>query len=401
MKKINSIIFLCIIFYLIIGFISVNAQEKWKSYTKKNGLVSNKIYVSYVNNNGDIWLGTKSGLNIFDGNNWVSYKKVKNSLTGTDKLFGAIFFIWEDNLKNIWIGSNGGLFKFDGKNWTNYMDKNWRDYIFVKKILEDMNGNIWVCTEYYDYNVGGIFPKIRGGISKFNGKEWISYSEIVGGLHLQKLSESNFYFSSLIEDMHGNIWVGTVDKAYRYNGRDWDSFKEGDIADNYVYFIKEDSRGNIWVGTKKGLSVYFDEQWNTYTKDYGLGGNNVYYFFEDKQNNIWAFTSNYIKFTGLGKFDGEQWTNYTENDGLTSGYIKRIGDFGQGDLWVSSKNGVSKFDGESWTTFTTKDGLGGSNFGQFMQDSKHNIWFTSDNGVTRFDSINWTTYYKTKEPDDN
>ena len=55
---------------------------------------------------------------------------------------------------------------------------------------------------------------------------------------------------SILEDSHGNIWIGTNGGVSMYDGETFTHFtqKEG-LSNNAVFSILEDSHGNIWFGT--------------------------------------------------------------------------------------------------------------------------------------------------------
>ncbi len=66
--------------------------------------------------------------------------------------------------------------------------------------------------------------------------------------------------SCLLEDSRGYIWIGTYDGLNKYDGVNFETFKNSPdhelIASNRVRSLAEDSKGNIWVGTDDGITVY-------------------------------------------------------------------------------------------------------------------------------------------------
>jgi hypothetical protein len=68
-----------------------------------------------------------------------------------------------------------------------------------------------------------------------------------------------------------NIWFGTVGGISCFDGENWISFTEADgLISNWVNDIKADSQDNIWIATDNGLSKLFkitsvnnDENLNT------------------------------------------------------------------------------------------------------------------------------------------
>lgn len=86
------------------------------------GLSQGETYHMIKDVNGFIWIGTRYGLNRFDGNTFKVYTHQRNdskSLTDNNVIGGLI----EDSLHNIWIGSVRGLSRFNIKaeDFTNFV----------------------------------------------------------------------------------------------------------------------------------------------------------------------------------------------------------------------------------------------------------------------------------------
>jgi len=66
--------------------------------------------------------------------------------------------------------------------------------------------------------------------------------------------------TSILEDSKGYIWIGTYDGLNRYDGYEFDTYKntvtEELMVNNRVRSLAEDKKGNIWIGTDDGLSIY-------------------------------------------------------------------------------------------------------------------------------------------------
>ncbi|MCJ8164297.1 response regulator [Pontibacter sp. E15-1] len=81
----------------------------------------------------------------------------------------------------------------------------------------------------------------------------ISYLGIEKGL-------SNNAVTSIYQDTRGFMWIGTYDGLNRYNGYDFQVFRNqpsdsSTLINNRIVSIYGDEK-QIWVGTKKGVSVY-------------------------------------------------------------------------------------------------------------------------------------------------
>jgi len=76
----------------------------------KDPLSHNSVYDILLDNNGQIWFGTRHGLNLFLGNNefksWIEQDQLPNAV---------IYSIQNDKENNLWLGTNDGLVRYDSK----------------------------------------------------------------------------------------------------------------------------------------------------------------------------------------------------------------------------------------------------------------------------------------------
>ena len=82
------------------------SQEIKKSFSLEQGLSNYSVQAFFKEVNGVIWVGTKDGLNKFDGNTFSQYKNDptdKNSISS-----GTIYKIIQDKDKQLWIAIDGG-----------------------------------------------------------------------------------------------------------------------------------------------------------------------------------------------------------------------------------------------------------------------------------------------------
>ncbi|MFC2107458.1 histidine kinase [Bacteroidota bacterium] len=99
---------------ILISIFSFSQEIFFKHYTVNDGLPSDKIRALHKDSRGYLWVGTNSGVSMFDGRDFVNYSMA-------DGLCGQkIWSITEDGHGNMWFGSYGnGLSIFDGQSFTN------------------------------------------------------------------------------------------------------------------------------------------------------------------------------------------------------------------------------------------------------------------------------------------
>lgn len=89
----------------------------------------------------------------------------------------------------------------------------------------------------------------------------------------------------LHQDSRGYIWIGTKGGVSRFNGQDFISFRNlKGLIHPYIESIKEDLEGNIWISTRYGLSKYDGNKMESFQGDFGIT-NKIEI---DHKNRIWV-----------------------------------------------------------------------------------------------------------------
>ena len=92
------------------------------------------------------------------------------------------------------------------------------------------------------------------------------------------LSKNNV--TALLQDKTGFIWIGTFDGLNRYDGYEYNIYRQtdepGSISHNYIISLAEDKEGNIWIGTIGGGVNKFDPHTETFVHYKHEPGNPTY-----------------------------------------------------------------------------------------------------------------------------
>jgi len=137
-----------------------------------NGLANNMIRCIYQDSRGFIWLGTESGLSLFDGEGFTNYN-TKDGLASN-----SVWSIAEDERHNLIIGCyGGGITYYNGKVFTDYIPNdslnNYRGTKNIRKLFYDKNKTLYAGTEnglliIKDGKIKRIYSKSKDARSVFN-----------------------------------------------------------------------------------------------------------------------------------------------------------------------------------------------------------------------------------------
>jgi ligand-binding sensor domain-containing protein/signal transduction histidine kinase/CheY-like chemotaxis protein len=367
-----------------------------KSKNKNSKLNSNMVYTSFSDNTGNIWLGTRVGINKLtytDSSIDLYRAKDNNSECNASNENHAVLI---DSHNNLWLGAKGqGLNFIDRTNNTcklfNRNNINLPNITFqlIIDIKEDLNGNIWIAS----FNEGLIkynpktekFSQLsfadveknkivqRGKIMNIfidkNNHLWLGMTNyglveydqknhvlelfgknIAKNLQHKKLSVKN------IEHINNTLWLGTAFAgliSYDIETGQFKSFLSENVS-LHIVTTALDNQQNIWIGTRDNGIIKFiptTGEYIHYQDKEGLAHNNIFDIQVDNNNNLWIGTYN-----GLSMFNQQKklFTNYHEKDGMQSNdsSLGSFFDAKTGDLWLGGMNGINRID---TNTLTKKD----------------------------------------------
>jgi ligand-binding sensor domain-containing protein len=129
---------------LIFQICICNAQPYYfKHYQVENGLSNNTVHCILQDRRGFLWLGTKDGLNCFDGYTFKVFRhnpKDKNSLSDN-----IVHTLSMDHDGNLWVGTDKGLDKYDFNN-ENFFHVKTSNPQNVASIAHDIFNNTWFTS---------------------------------------------------------------------------------------------------------------------------------------------------------------------------------------------------------------------------------------------------------------
>lgn len=429
------------------------------NFNMDDGIAGDDIYVLARDGQGRIWLGTDGGISIC----WVKDgKKRVDNLTREDGLPDEIVReILPDAHGNMWIGSfDKGIclyktkerrFEHPLKNWKNGMvnslalfnDKElwigtegnglWRlnlqdgalgqlttgrnyDRAKIYDLHRDIEGNIWVVN-----NTDGIsyanrqfeftetaFQNIQTMVADRENRLWIGTPK---GIYMRDLGTTSSdlfkpYFekfdlnvTSLYEDVHGRIWVGTFGKGVlcfdpKSGKLRWITEQHG-LANNNLLSIAG-AGGHVWLATLGGVSK-IESPANlleagapvirNYHKKDGLSTDFIYKVLIDSKNRTWFATDG----NGVSLLEDGRISNFSTISQVKKGSTKpgdgiktvySMTEDHDGNLWISTATaGIFKFDGKDFVHLTMKEGRRELAVTSLVTDTKGQVVIVHQSGI--------------------
>ena len=393
--------------------------EKFTHYNhhsaNSKSIASGYIKTVFKDRNGNVWAGTQgSGIALFNrrDNSFINFKH--NPFNSNSICHNDILSFTEDNNGHLWIGTeNGGLSIFDPSrsNFTNYQynenDHNSISGNSIHSLYKDDIGNIWVGTWSGGVNLLPLFS------DKFT-----HYKKIPNN----KNSLTNDIVLSISSDADSNIWIGTDGGGLNLFNAKTHSFinyrnnpaNSKSIFNDYVLSASEYLPGVLALGFHRGGIDLFDvkKQRSTHYEpeqlnisSHILSSVNIVY--KDRQNNLWAGTHDngglYLFDNKLKKFT-HHFSNNKSGKSVGNNSIFTIYETRAGQLWIGGDKGLYHFvtsTGEFihyQADAKSKQSISNNSVYSIMEDQSGNLWLGTAYGLNFFD-IKTNTFTSYTEKD--
>ncbi len=370
--------------------------------TDAQSLAVDDVNVLTQDRSGAIWVGTYGGgVNRFVPHAAQHFAHYKHTPRDRGSLGDSrVYALHVDRSGALWIGTWGGLYRLGrgAAAFEGYLPDPARpgsvSDVRVTSLAEGQDGAIWLGT-------------LDGGLNRHDPAtgRFRAYRHVPG--RPGTLSSSRV--TAVAVDRQGIVWAGTI-----MNGLDRLDPATGAVthyghaaadpatlSDPRVHAIFEDSRGTLWIGTSRGLDALDRASGRvTRVKDLpgasaALGGQ-VVSLTESPPGRLWVATdAGVVRFemTGSGPFDGARaspanFRRYRERDGLSNDRTHRVLADADGDIWITTDNGLTRLHPADDATdqFDVADGLQGNEFksGGFFDAPTGQMFLGGLNGFNVF-----------------
>ena len=395
---------------------SVEEHYYFKNLSIRNGLSQNTVNAILQDRKGFMWLGTKDGLNRYDG---LSFRKFKHDAANPRSIGNSfITSLYEDFNGNIWVGTDAGVYiyypekeafeEFDCQS----LEKT-RIERSVSMIAGDKQGRVWIAVEAqgmfcYDtrqkllrnYPLSEISSNIKCFTFDSGGTLWLGFYG--DGLYYSKDNLATVHPYGSPEDGKREFEGGVITKIVQgnYNCLYIGSVKEGVSELNLtsgqvrnLLAIDESgesifcrdllpySDNELWIGTESGIYIYnlrtaqFIHLRASLYDSYSLSDNAIYALYKDREEGLWIGSY----FGGVDYYPRQYtyFAKYSPKNIANSLHGKRVREFCRADdgtLWIGTEDGgLNHFNPKTKEFHFFEPSAGFTNIHGLCMDGSH-LW---------------------------
>ncbi|WP_294350895.1 two-component regulator propeller domain-containing protein [uncultured Sphingobacterium sp.] len=374
MKRITTIIIL----YTFLACIHGRAQSIYfKNYQTNEGLSNSSVKCITQDIHGFLWLGTRNGLNRFDGNQFKIFRH--NASDSTSLGSSSILSMLTDSKGVLWVGTTRGTYCYDP------IKENFKPFkripIGEVNALHEYAGFIWLLSngKLYRYNSAtkeistfdhnktslvAITSSTRGGLWIADDNSTIQRYQLSTNkfvhVNLKKIDRRALANTKTVYAINDSLlMIGTINSAYLFD------FKNGTLKNLFsnhypdkviqANCIIQQTASVYWIGTETGIYTYdiYTGRIHHIKKDllnpFAISDNAVLNFYRDREGNIWFGTY----FGGFNQYSN-QFNNFKKylsgfgTSDLSGNIVHDITKDRYGNFWIGTEDGgLNKIDGQT------------------------------------------------------
>jgi ligand-binding sensor domain-containing protein len=252
---------------------------------------------------------------------------------------------------SLWVGTNGGgVSLFDGSEWITFGEDE-LGLAGVAAMAEGTGGVVWF---------GG-----PGGVSRFDPSEGFS------SYRAEELGRAIRVAFSVFVDGDGAVWFGTNAGAVRFDGTTWSwtTTAEG-LRHDVVHDVHRSTDGSLWFATRRGgLSRLREGTWEHFLTEHNVRG-----ILEDTSGVLWFGTGG----GGVHRLEEDLWTEHRQGE-----TVLPLCEDTRGNVWFSRPGaGALRHRAGTWTAHT-EHVPGGEIHAAAELGGDRSLWFGADSGLVR------------------
>ncbi len=324
------------------------------------GLSFNNVTSILGDREGNLWVGTLSGLNRLSDTETIFFG-AREGLPGTE-----LPILLEGPEGDMWIGFEEGLGKVSGQ--TGEISRT----PFTERVTGLLPEKDWVLIG----STRGVF-RLKGSSLE----------------HDRELSQKTGFVNGFLRDRAGRLFIAAEKGLFVFEKDRLSRFTtQNGLPSPKIYSLNEDKNGQVWAGTDAGVAIWSDGRLARMEGPAQLATGGVLCVHETPDGVKWFGTAG----NGLWRAKNGKFFHYTMEHGLLHDMVGWILGDGAGNLWVSSKRGIARFALEDLNG-VAEERLSrarpaifpgecyGGNHPSGWKDRNGRIWFPSMSGAAMID----------------
>lgn len=353
---------------LCIAFVVAKAERlPVRVFTSADGLGSSFVNHLMRDSRGFLWFATRDGLSRFDGLRFITYQ------VGTKDTSPGIEHIFETSKGIYWITTTSGLYRYDPNAPSLPPQGNNDRPILNAEHVNDRRGS------FYEDKEGKLWFWSGGGLHHLEENDGKTSFKTIE-LNLPENLATGFGITDFRQAQDGSFWIVTT-RGVLHRSPNGGSvlYRVENTRTDLLNSTLEDDAGRIWLTRASGVYVIYPAE-SPPAIGHGPEVRNL-----DTLAQIQ--TGKQLR---MPEKEGEIF-KFTEIEGLGKVSTKHLYKSLDGNVWISTREGIIEFDGQAFRSLTAAQGFAGGN-GHMVEDTDGNLWLGGDKNLSRLDRNGLTTF---------
>jgi signal transduction histidine kinase/ligand-binding sensor domain-containing protein len=339
--------------------VSQYAHTSWKI---REGFTKGTITSIAQTPDGYLWLGTEFGLLRFDGVRSVPWQPPAGEHlpdTYVRSLLAA-------RGGTLWIGTAQGLASWKNGKLALYPELAGK---VVNALLQDHEGTVWAGAQAYP---SGRLCAIQNGRVRCYGQDGT-------------LGQSA---EPLYEDALDNLWVGGLAGLWRWRPGPGKPYPMP--SSEGIHGLLEGESGALLISQSSGIRQLVNGKTEAYALRVARRHFSPREMLRDRDGSLWIGTKDVgIVHEHEGRVDV-----FGEPDGLSGNFIEKLFEDREGNVWVSTLDGLDRFCDFAVPTISVRQGLSNPVVESVLSARDGSVWLGTVDGLDRWHNGQITIYRK-------
>lgn len=296
--------------------------------TRQNGLTNNTVRVVQTAGDGQMWVGTVEGIDVF---NSADPRRAIDHHT----MLGPVTAMHAGRAGQMWVSTDFRIGTFADGRFSPIPRSVAPMHVYV--IAAHADGTAWVCHSG------------AATLSRSDGRTL--WPVVDPAIPPQRCMD-------IAVDPQGRVWIAFTGGHIRVyeHGKFWSLGTADGLPSAPLHTLYADRHGTVWVGTAEGLSRIRGRQIDTFTQANGLPGRYVSAIVEDDFDHLWFIIDSRIIRVAHGEFDRAAadaayrigYRSFDRSEGVLEGSFPfgspMVAKDEHGKLWFQTAAGVAVID---------------------------------------------------------